>query len=126
MCSSDLLEVCLAFLGNFGELAKALSNGAASAQEALGNCFPVRISYEFLISECRGDSDLGLRSSWHLAQRMPQRSGRIYFVQGVCHNFEPIRAVHGGILCARCQELHRCQARSPLQIDIMNLYYIRQ
>ena len=105
--------------------AKALSNGAASAQEALGNCFPVRISYKFLISDCRGDSDLGLRSSWHLAQRIPQRSGRICFIQGVCHNFEPIRALHGSILCARCQELHRCQARSPLQIDIMNLYYIR-
>jgi len=105
--------------------AKVLSNGAASAQEALGNYFPVRISYKFLISCCRGDSDLGLLSSWHLAQRMPQRSGRICFIQGVCHNFELIRALHGGILCTRCQELHRRQAWSPLQIDIRNLYYIR-
>ena len=40
-----------------------LSNGVASAQEALGNCFSVRISCKFLISDCRGDSDLGLRSS---------------------------------------------------------------
>jgi len=56
---------------------------------------------------------------------MPQRSGRICFIQGVCHNFELIRALHGGILCTRCQELHRRQARSPLHIDVRNLYYIR-
>jgi len=76
------------------------------------------------ISDCRGDSDLGLRSSWHLAQRIPQRSGWICFIWGICRNFEPIRALRGGILCARCQELHRRQARSSLQIDIRNLIYI--
>jgi len=55
---------------------------------------------------------------------MLQRSGRIYFQQANRHNSEPIRALHSGIILARCQELHRRQACFPLQIDIGNLYDI--
>jgi len=31
---------------------------------ALGNYFPVRICYEFLLSKCRGDLDLGMCTFW--------------------------------------------------------------
>jgi len=50
---------------------------------------------------------------------MLQRSGWICFQKTNCRNSEPIRALHNGIILARCQELHRRQASSPLQIDIM-------
>jgi len=38
-----------------------------SKRRALGNYFPVRIYYEFLISKCRGEWDLGLCTFWVLA-----------------------------------------------------------
>jgi len=38
-------------------------------QETLAQSGGVEESYKFSISDCRGDSDLGLRSSWHLAQK---------------------------------------------------------
>jgi len=38
---------------------------------------------------------------------------------------EPIQALHGGILQTGCQELHRNQARCPLQLDVIFLYGIR-
>jgi len=86
--------------------------------------FSVRISYKFPILDCRGDSDLGLCSSCHLAYRMVQRSGRICFQQANRRNSELIRALHSGMIFARWQELHRRQACSVLQIDFRNLYDI--
>ena len=38
-------------------------DGADGARDAYKFYYSVRISYEFLISDCRGDSDLGLCSS---------------------------------------------------------------
>jgi len=99
-------------------------DGADGARHAHKFYFSVRKSYKFLISDCRGDLDLGLCSSWHLANRMLQRSGRICFHHANRRNSEPIRALHSGNILARCQELHRRQACSPLQIDIRNLYDI--
>jgi len=86
--------------------------------------FSVRISYKFLFSECKENLHLGLCSSWNLANRTLQRSGRICFQQANlhCRNSEPIRALHSIIMLARCQELHRRQACILLQIDIRNLY----
>ena len=86
--------------------------------------FSLRISYKFLISDCRGDSDLGLCTSWHLAKKMPLRSGRICFQQANRRNSEPIRPLRSGIFFARCQDVHRRQTCSVLQIDIRNLYDI--
>jgi len=56
---------------------------------------------------------------------MLQRSGQICFQQANGHNSEPIRALHSGIILARCQELHRRQACFSVRIDIWNLYDIR-
>jgi len=51
------------------------SRAAESKRRALGNYFPERICYMFLISKCRGDRDLGLCTTSVLAFREPQRSG---------------------------------------------------
>jgi len=50
-----------------------------SKRRALGNYFPVRIYYEFLISKCRGDWDLGLCTFWVLAFINPLSDGKIWF-----------------------------------------------
>ena len=44
-----------------------------SKRRALGNYFSVRICYEFLISKCSGDWDLGLCTFWVLALINPKR-----------------------------------------------------
>ena len=79
--STDLPNCCVSFtkqsLSMLWRSAREHCDGADGARHAHKFDFPVRISYKFTISDCRGDSDLGLHSSWHLAQRMPQRSGRI-------------------------------------------------
>jgi len=51
-----------------------LSRAAASNRRALGNYFPERICYMFLISKCRGDWDLGLCTTLVLAFGVPQRN----------------------------------------------------
>ena len=104
--------------------ARQRCDGADGARDAYKFYYSVRISYEFLISDCRGDSDLGLCTSWHLAKKMPLRSGRICFQQANRRNSEPIRPLRSGIFFARCQDVHRRQACSALQIDIRNLYDI--
>ena len=103
-------------------------DGADGARHAHEFYSSVRISYKFLISDCRGDSDLGLCSTWHLVNRMLQHIGRICFQKVNRCNSEPILALYSSMILARCQELHRRQACSPLQIDIIirNLFPIAQ
>ena len=48
-------------------------------RRALAFYFPVRIFYEFLMSKCRGESDLGLCMTSVLAKRMPLRSADFQF-----------------------------------------------
>jgi len=55
------------------------SKAAESKRRALGNYFPERICYMFLISKCRGDWDLHLCTSSVLAFDEPQRTGKIRF-----------------------------------------------
>jgi len=50
-----------------------------SKHRALGNYFPVQIYYEFRISKCRGDCDLGLCTFWELAFINPLSDGKIRF-----------------------------------------------
>jgi len=51
-----------------------LSRAAESKRRALGNYFPKRICYMFLISKCRGDRDLGLCTTSVLEFGEPQRN----------------------------------------------------
>jgi len=96
-----------------------------SKRWAIGNYFPVRIWYKFLISICKGDRAWRLCSSWHLAQRMPPCSARISSKLWQTPLIKQIRPLHCGILCTRCQELRRPRSKSPLQSEIRNLYEIR-
>jgi len=120
---TDLPNGCVSItwqsLSMLWQSAREHCDGADGARHAHKFYSSVQISYKILISDCRGDSDLGLCRSWHLANRILQRSGRICFQQANRRNSEPIRALHSGIILARCQELHRRQACSPLQIVIM-------
>ena len=50
-----------------------------SKRRALGNYFSVRICYEFLISKCGGDWDLGLFTCFVLAFINPLSDGKIRF-----------------------------------------------
>ena len=55
------------------------SRAAKSKCRALGNYFPERICYMFLISKCRGDRDLGLCITSVLAFAELMRNGKIRF-----------------------------------------------
>jgi len=55
------------------------SRAAESKRRALGNYFLKRICYMFLMSKCRGDSDLGLCTTSRLAFGEPQRNGKSDF-----------------------------------------------
>jgi len=130
---TDLPNCCVSItcqsLSMLWRSAREHCNSADGARHAHKFYFSVRISYKFPISDCTGDSYLGLCRSWHLAYRMLQRSGRICFQQANGRNSEPIWALHSCIILtgvkrqyfSRCKELHRRQACSPLQIDTGNL-----
>jgi len=45
------------------------SRAAESKRRALGNYYPVRICYMFLMSKCKGDWDLGRCTFWVFAKR---------------------------------------------------------
>jgi len=51
------------------ESAGALRDGANVVRTETGNYFCVRICYKFLMSDCKWDWDLGLRTFWVLAKR---------------------------------------------------------
>ena len=55
------------------------SRAAESKRRAIGNYFSERICYMFLISKCRGDSDLGLCTTSVLAFGDPQRNAKSVF-----------------------------------------------
>ena len=55
------------------------SKAAESKRQALGNYFSERICYMFLISKCRGDSDLGLCTTSGIAFGEPRRNDKIRF-----------------------------------------------
>ena len=55
------------------------SRAAESKRQGIGNCFSERIGYMFLISKCRGDSDLGLYTTSGLAFGEPQRNDKFQF-----------------------------------------------
>jgi len=125
---TDLPKCCVSItwqsLSMLRRSAREYCDGADGARHAHKFYFSVRISHKFLISDCRGDSGLGLCSSCHLAYRIVQRSGRICFQQANLRNSEPIWELHSGIIFARWQELHRRQDCSALQINMRNLYDI--
>jgi len=61
--------------GRSKQSARALRDGADVVREVIGNQICVRICYMFLISKCRGVSDLGLYTSLVLVLREQMRDG---------------------------------------------------
>ena len=57
---------------------RALRDGADVVRETTGNLFFVRICYMFLISKCRGDRNLSLRTTSVLAFEEQMRDGKIW------------------------------------------------
>jgi len=68
---SALLSLVISMTGRSERSARALRDGTDVVREAIGNWFCVRICYMFLISDCRGDWDLGLCTFWVHVKREP-------------------------------------------------------
>jgi len=81
----------------------------------------VRICYMFLMSKCRGESDLGLCMTSVLAKRMPLRSADVRRISrpNTFKNWKS--ALHSGILCASTKVMHRPRSNLPLHFDIRNI-----
>jgi len=101
------------------------SRAAESKHRALGNDFPERIRYMFLISKCRGDRDLGLRTTSVHAFGEPQINGKIQFF--LCQNtFFPRKLpLRIGSPHASTKVVHRPRSQSPLHFHIRNIWQIR-
>jgi len=84
-----------------------LSKAAESKRRALENYLSERIFYMFLVSKCRGDSDLGLCTTSGLACGEPQRNDKIIFF--LCRNtFFPQKSpLHLGSPNASPEVVHR-------------------
>jgi len=92
-----------------------------SKRRALANCFSVRICYEFLISKCRRDWNLGLYTFCVLALINPLSDGKIrFFLRAKCVFFRKSLLL-SVFLFASTQKVHRPRSKSPLQSDIRNL-----
>jgi len=92
-----------------------------SKRRALGNYFPVRIYYEFLISICRGDWDVGLCLFWVFAFINPLSDGKIPFFLRAKRVFFRNSLLLSSSLFASTSKVHRPRSQSPLQSDIRNL-----
>jgi len=99
--------------------------GQFSSRAALGNYFPERICYMFLITKCIGDRDLGLCTTSILAFGEPQRNGdfrkKNVFRCRKNRNL-PLRC---GSPNASIEVVHRPRSQSPLHFDIGNIQQIR-
>ena len=94
---------------------------AATKRWALAFYFPVQICYKFLISKCRGESDLSLCMSSVLAKRMPLRSAYFRLLKVFGCKIRQKSALRSGILFASTKAMHRPRSDSPLHFDIRNI-----
>ena len=99
------------------------SISVGSKRRALASYFPIRICYMFLMSKCRGESDVGLCTTSVFAKRMLLCCGNFWFQKCLAAKFVGIcqRVV---ALCLQvpkmCTKLNPTQA--PLHIDIRNIW----
>jgi len=92
-----------------------------SKRQALGTYFFVRICYEFLISKCRSDWDLGLCIFLVLAFINPLSDGKIRFFLRAKRLLFRKSLLLSGSLFTSTQRVHWPRSQSPLQSDIRNL-----
>jgi len=101
------------------------SRVAGSKYRALAFYFSVRMWHMFLISKYREKSNLGLRMTSVLAQRMRLRSANFQQILRPSTFLNQKSALCGRILCASPEVMHRPRSDSPLHIDIKNIHQIR-
>jgi len=87
-----------------------------SKRRALAFCFSIRIWHVFLISKCRGDSNLGLCMSLVLAKRMPLRSADFRF-KNVFLAAEFVRSQHCAVAFS-LQVVNSCTDLDPTLVCI--------
>ena len=101
-----------------------LSRVAGRKRLALAFHFLIRIWYVFLISKCRGESDLGLCMTSELAKRMRLSSGDFLFQNVFGHKIRRMSALLSRILFASSEVMHRPRSDSLLHFDIKNSKHI--
>jgi len=97
------------------------SRAAESKRRALGNCFFEQICYMFLISKCRGDSDLGLWTTSGLAFGEPQHSGDFRKKNVFRRRKNRILPLPWFSPNASPEVVHRARSESPLHFDIRKI-----
>jgi len=108
-------------LGQRSSKAAESKRRAPPPSRALGNHFSERICYMFLVSKCRGDSDLGLCTTSGLAFGEPQRNDKIRFFLRR-NTFLPRKSpLRIGSPNASPEVVHRPRSESPLHFDIRNI-----
>jgi len=100
------------------------SRVAVSRSQALAFYFFVRIWYIFLISICRGKSDLGVCMTSVLAKRMQPHSADFRFKNVFCRRIRRKSALRSRIIFASTAVMHTPRSHSPLHFDIKNIYQI--
>jgi len=94
---------------------------AGGKRRALGFYFFVRICYVYLMSKCRGESDLGLCMTSVLAKRIPLRSADFRFLNAFGRKIRRKSALRSGILFASTEVMHRPRPDSSLHFNISNI-----
>ena len=102
------------------------SNRAAeSKRRAIGNYFPERNCYMFLISKCRWDQDLCLCTTSVLAFGEPQRNGKFRENNVFWRRKTLILPLRCGFPNASTEVVYSPRSRSPLHFDFWNIQQIR-
>jgi len=97
------------------------SMSAACKRRALSFYFCVRICHMFLISKCRGESDLGLCTGSVLAKRIPLRSGDFRQFCGQIRFFNRKSPPCSGIVFPNIEVVHRPRSDSSYHFGTRNI-----
>jgi len=101
------------------------SRVAVSRSQALAFYFSVRIWYIFLISICRGKSDLGVCMSSVHAKRMRPCSADFRFKNVFSRRIRRESALRGRILFASPEVMHTHKSDFPLHLVFENIFQTR-
>ena len=100
---------------------KRSSMVAGSKRRVLAFHFSVRILYVFLMSKCRGVSDLGLCTFLVITKRMQLRSGdfrfKNTFYRIICRKLP----LHNRTLFVSAGKVYKPRPDSPLHFDILDI-----
>jgi len=94
---------------------------ARGKRRALVFLFFVLICYMFLISKCRGWSDLHLCMTSGLAKRVPLHSADLQFSNVFGRKIYQNSPLRSGIFFASPEVMHRPRSHSPLHFDMGNI-----